>query len=442
MSASSTSPPTFSTLPPELKARIVELASIQDAAFRAIKTSGNDWRSQFATSVREWWGRSLVALAETSKELNLLASAHLFRTITTKQVSRSLDYLLLHILPRHGSAVRVLDMLEEDVVEATLRPRIVSTFSVFLLLPLLNEVHLDSSSAIELFGSILALQRSYTEDLPTPSSQEVGAQQKLARDAFRNGADRLQAVKLMCFEPDEVDAILDISPNVTSINLYGIYSTNNRNMVYLPATLASRANLQRLSVTAMKPKSELESSWISKIWEPPLKSLHFTGIPLTPDLVPFVEKFAPSLQSLSIQSEFDPEITPFPSFQSPFPNLTHLSLDEISTTAATVILTSLVDRTQAASPVARAPLRVLDLRLGLTQGDWAITTEEGEKLASACALFKTLQNISILDLEDNSSADWVTRATNIRDIISLNSRSDAFVRLELTGRAAPTERRH
>lgn len=65
-------------LPLELKARIVELAALQDERYRERWIPGAPGEKLVEVHKNAWRGRSLVALSQTSKEINELAARHLF----------------------------------------------------------------------------------------------------------------------------------------------------------------------------------------------------------------------------------------------------------------------------------------------------------------------------------------------------------------------------
>lgn len=72
--------PTLSSLPLELKARVVELAHLQDLRHRERWTNSERTGASLVAAARaEWHGKSLAALSETCEEFNALASVHLFR---------------------------------------------------------------------------------------------------------------------------------------------------------------------------------------------------------------------------------------------------------------------------------------------------------------------------------------------------------------------------
>jgi hypothetical protein len=78
-------------LPLEIKARIVELAFEQDLAYSQRWPDGAPGEKLVEVHMNDWRGRSLLALSETSKDLNELAATHNFfvSLTTTRQLSEN-----------------------------------------------------------------------------------------------------------------------------------------------------------------------------------------------------------------------------------------------------------------------------------------------------------------------------------------------------------------
>lgn len=69
----------LTSLPVEIKARIAELARLQDERFKERSPAGASGKDMTEAVTTEWHGRSLSALAQTCHDFNKLASMHLFR---------------------------------------------------------------------------------------------------------------------------------------------------------------------------------------------------------------------------------------------------------------------------------------------------------------------------------------------------------------------------
>ncbi|KAL8291399.1 hypothetical protein RQP46_002377 [Phenoliferia psychrophenolica] len=69
---------TLSTLPLEIKARICELAALQDERYRERWIPGAPGEELVKVHTNEWRGKSLAALSETCKEFNELAAKYIF----------------------------------------------------------------------------------------------------------------------------------------------------------------------------------------------------------------------------------------------------------------------------------------------------------------------------------------------------------------------------
>lgn len=74
-------PASFTALLLEVKARIVEMAVLQDEGYHSICDSALGTILEEVKTKRDWDGKSLRALSETNKELNSLATKHVFRVM-------------------------------------------------------------------------------------------------------------------------------------------------------------------------------------------------------------------------------------------------------------------------------------------------------------------------------------------------------------------------
>lgn len=74
-------PASFTALLLEVKARIVEMAVLQDEVYHSIRDSALGIILEEVKTKRDWDGKPLRALSETNKELNSLATKHVFRVM-------------------------------------------------------------------------------------------------------------------------------------------------------------------------------------------------------------------------------------------------------------------------------------------------------------------------------------------------------------------------
>ncbi|KAL8291448.1 hypothetical protein RQP46_002426 [Phenoliferia psychrophenolica] len=102
--ASVASRTTLSSLPLEIKARICELAALQDERYKERWVKGALGEELVKVHTNEWRGRSLAALSETSKEFNELAAKHIFHTLNDTQID-SLEFTIV-VLAQHSFRVR------------------------------------------------------------------------------------------------------------------------------------------------------------------------------------------------------------------------------------------------------------------------------------------------------------------------------------------------
>ena len=76
-------------LPLEIKARIVELAALQDERYKDRWTPDAPGHELVRVHQNAWRGRSLAMLSETCKELNGLAASHIFKVCLNLRAKRS-----------------------------------------------------------------------------------------------------------------------------------------------------------------------------------------------------------------------------------------------------------------------------------------------------------------------------------------------------------------
>lgn len=160
-----------SSLPLELKARIVALVQEQDEFFRERRVdSSEEWLNFDVEAVSTpRHGRGIAADALVCKELNALANIPLFRVrlsrrrsqssllnfclqpLTPAQIGTESAFFLTRILPRHASFVRILDFVTGALaLEATVK----RAWAFLPVLPSLNELCFGSGPIVRLFGDM------------------------------------------------------------------------------------------------------------------------------------------------------------------------------------------------------------------------------------------------------------------------------------------------
>lgn len=343
-------PATLSSLPLELKARIVELAHLQDLCYRGRWSDEDRGGCDLVRAARtELHGKGLIALSATSKDFNIVAAVHFFRRITSKAGSGS--YFTIRILPRHAASVRVLRLHNQAESNSVRRG-----FSYLPHLPHVDDISLDGEGAEELFDPIaltdLDLERQYAEGLsPDMNAQakDMEEERALGRELFRTFAVRLRKLELHNFPPSDAADLLRVTPNLVALRLI---TPSLEDHADLRDVLGSAANLQPLTLepTLTGANPELGPAWSTVPWRGQLTSLTLVDVPATPFMYLFIDSFAPSLRSLVLQI-YEPN-TPPPAlrvFLSTFPHLAHLQLTRLDLDSATKMLLSLAS-------TARSPL--------------------------------------------------------------------------------------
>ncbi|KAL8291337.1 hypothetical protein RQP46_002315 [Phenoliferia psychrophenolica] len=200
---------TLSTLPLEIKARICELAALQDERYQERWIPGAPGEKLVKVHLNEWRGRSLAALSETSKEFNELAAKHIFYTLTDTQID-SLTFSLV-VLPRHASRVlRVVIAGAPPGGAAATEASTQRVFAALLMLPNLEDLRVSyepTSTALGEFGTSL--------ESPSGATGQI-------RRAFRPVARRLRTVGLVDFPSvDAIVSFLDMCENVQNLEIAG-----------------------------------------------------------------------------------------------------------------------------------------------------------------------------------------------------------------------------
>ncbi|KAL8291553.1 hypothetical protein RQP46_002531 [Phenoliferia psychrophenolica] len=147
----------FSTLPLELKARIVEMANDQeDAWWLRVKDTAEDERVGHCID-------SLNALALVNKELRQLAAKYQFKHLEADQAAPPI--FRFTILPLYGHHIREITFYDDDSVEGC-----DNALSAMGQLPALDTIRLQRTKALELFGSLQTLYIKFFHLLASAST--------------------------------------------------------------------------------------------------------------------------------------------------------------------------------------------------------------------------------------------------------------------------------
>lgn len=221
-------PASFSSLPLEVKARIVELAHLQDDRYKARLTTRNPAGESnllefhlVSLAQNAWHGRSLSALAETNKELNAVAARYLFRVLTDRNGHFAPSSLPLHILPRHVSQLRVLALVDKYASAPDLR----NAFAAVRLLPKLRELCLVRECVLSLFEPLQLLDPTSARPKPVGEEEWIGQrleseEQALARTiVVDNHLRHVDWLELAGFLEEEIVLLLRSFPSLRTLKL-------------------------------------------------------------------------------------------------------------------------------------------------------------------------------------------------------------------------------
>ncbi|KAK4698549.1 hypothetical protein P7C70_g7724, partial [Phenoliferia sp. Uapishka_3] len=409
----------LSSLPRETKARIVQLARLQDDRYHERWPKSNN-KAMIEAVKTKWHGRSLAALSETCKDLNTLASRHLFQTISLKLIDQS--YFFLVILPRHAESVRVAKFTG---FAASDPERLVRALGTLQLLPRLEELHLDQNISQRLWGL-------FGKDGDASDSARIPPSTQLCRQVLRRLAPKITSLHLLNYDSLEASALIQQFLNLRAITLKDITQTPPSAIV--PYTLANMARLERLSVESVLAAGfTIGPEWALETWLCPLRSLSLRNVPLCPDTLAFIDGFSSTLEQLTFKGTSpspptgpQPDSIPHPFLPSPFPLLKSFSIQ----CAPHILYKGFIDSfARLHLPVPRldaAPLLSLDVNLS-SRKDAGINHNDYRQLGSR---FPTLRHLCVLSQDlplRGLSRELVQTCLDCGVTLAFESREDPFL---------------
>ncbi|KAL8280666.1 hypothetical protein RQP46_006989 [Phenoliferia psychrophenolica] len=339
--------PSLSSLPLEIKARIVELASLQDAEFKERWRAGVPGHEMTQVVRTPWHGRSLSSLSQTCLDFNSLASMHIFRTMTVEKIDTA--YFMLRILPRRAHNVRVVEFLgvSADVVQ------IQKALGILHLFPNLDELRINSYN-------ITSLSR-------------IGeAEAVLSAEVLRLVAPRIAIVHCADFTPTSATTFLKGFTSLRSVTVDGFndgqHELERDDLHVLRDTLAA---MPRLAQLILPVYGVLDPGILGATWVAPIRTLKLLKTPIDATVLALISSFSPLLEHLTLQPTLQNVLLPLqaPLFTTSFPSLTSLSLIDITCGNAQALLTSFspaagldLSQLDTASPIPHnAPLRSISI---------------------------------------------------------------------------------
>ncbi|KAL8291435.1 hypothetical protein RQP46_002413 [Phenoliferia psychrophenolica] len=261
----------FNTLPLELKARIVEMASDQEDAWTK--------RVKDTTTVNERAAHinSLSALALVSEELRVLAARHQFRVLLSRRASEPV--FRNRILPRYGHHIVSITFANLDHSKG-----IAFVFSIMAHLPALRQLVFSRTTARWLFGTGIKLRDDHISTLISTRVEIISLVAK-----------NIDSLVLQSFKPAEAVGLL------------------THLIVDLPAETVRGWPTEALGPLKRDP--------------PPLKTLQLLWFPLDHHTLDFVSLFEETLETLCLDVwSPGPEVDLSRRDSLRLPRLAHLNL--------------------------------------------------------------------------------------------------------------------
>ncbi|KAL8291567.1 hypothetical protein RQP46_002545 [Phenoliferia psychrophenolica] len=268
-------PASFATLPLELKARIVEMASDQEEA----------WGARVKKAERAGHINCLSALALVNKELRGLAAKHQFRVLSAHRSLLSIFRYI--ILPHHGHLIKQIHFTDQHSTD-----EIGNAMFIMGQLPALQALELDAQTATRLFGPGVTLRRDLEDE---------DASHRAAMFAFVSS--RIEALTLSNFEPSEAVALVRECSNLKTLALVGPRPA-------IDGHLGWSWPPEALNVLGRHP--------------PPLKTVQFLAMPFDDVTIQLLGKFRRTLENLSLMWLDAPDWSSLTPVQ--LPHLSNLSL--------------------------------------------------------------------------------------------------------------------
>ncbi|KAL8291568.1 hypothetical protein RQP46_002546 [Phenoliferia psychrophenolica] len=266
----------FTTLPLELKARIIEMASDQEDAYNQ--------RVQ-DLEARVGHINCLSSLALVNRELRGLAAEHQFKTIAAGRAA--LPVFRFTILPLHGR--HFTKIIFDNFFTAEGSDNVLSAMGQ---LPSLRALQFQRDAALELFGSFQSLD----------ISDEITAYRARLLALI---APKIDTLVLIGFDPREAGALIRRFPTLTTLAINDLgYQTDQDDIRELWDAVASARKLSNLTIHVEDSYGGL--NWPSEALAPlereppPIKTLQLLGIPFTLSTFQLVGIFASTLTRLSL----------------------------------------------------------------------------------------------------------------------------------------------
>ncbi|KAL8279538.1 hypothetical protein RQP46_008100 [Phenoliferia psychrophenolica] len=374
--------PTLSTLPLEIKARIAELASLQDVRYKERWVPGAPGEALVKALRNEWSGRSLVALAQTCSVFNDLAAKHLFHSLHYTKFNSA--YFSLRILPRHAHRIRSVIFDPKSALPSSIditRRQL----AVLPYLPNLSTLRLDSFNLKCMMAGLVRMEGVLDH---SPDNLDAAA----CLDVLRDVLGRLESLELVGFATAEsMLPVLELCPRIQSIDISNIRTTTRTGAEALGRHLANLPKLRSLSISAL---DLVHSEWADQEWACPIESLKLASFDeLMEPHIKFIDRLAPTLRhlDLSFLDRLESKDDEPPLLLQPLPSLVSLSLHQCTPIRLNPVLLAVSAATQPLSKVHHLDVNATKLYV------FAYTVNGLDAFQKAAPNLRSMRLISIRD---------------------------------------------
>ncbi|KAK4698444.1 hypothetical protein P7C70_g7830, partial [Phenoliferia sp. Uapishka_3] len=350
---------TFSSLPTEIKSKIVEYVRAQDREHKEYLESSSRKEATIIKAVRNpWHGRGLYSLSEVDHQFRSLCVKYLLATICSKQASSSVLRQL--ILPKYRELIRTVNVTGPIKHAKQL---------IFALpdLPHCEEFHLETNMSDD-------------SDEEGSADLEDEAQQ-LRRGYLREALRKVQRLHLTGLETGEVGEMVSKMPCLNTLVLNNSPTPGLSDLRYYVHAIARAPSIQDLTMNNFT----FVAGWMpERDLLPNLRTLTLLECSPSPETFEFVESFSTTLTCLTLKFKRQPPVPlSTPILASPFPLLATFRVFDITFMDAVAFLTSFASPTVSIT----SPLRSIHLHLNDLTG----IPSESERLERIDTMHKVVK---------------------------------------------------
>ncbi|KAK4701060.1 hypothetical protein P7C70_g5178, partial [Phenoliferia sp. Uapishka_3] len=272
----------FSTLPLEIKARIVEMASLQEDGFK---------ERVLVKSERIGHVNSLSALATVSWELRGLAAKHQFKVLCSTQVQD--EAFRFSILIDHPHQIQLVQMMGTD------RAKLSQAMSILPQLHALRGLTFTLEAAQILFGPVVKNLDNFEDRDP-----EFSVNNGYNIRGLRRIAEKVHLLSLDDFSSMAAATLVSYFPNLRTLSLIDVTDSTGDDFNLLAVALSSLRSLTHFSLEAADTENPITvptSLDILRALPPPIRCLQISLGELSQPLLDFISIFGPTLVTLDLR---------------------------------------------------------------------------------------------------------------------------------------------